>query len=98
MKTLTVIGRLVDGRGQPLPGALLINHASRSVTEVDGFFAVEMSQKTPTLEVRLRDATLCLLDLSEGDYRREQDVLLAGDLSCEKSSLAINDMQPGSRS
>ncbi|UVJ43866.1 TcfC E-set like domain-containing protein [Pseudomonas sp. LS1212] len=98
MKTLTVIGRLVDGRGRPLSGALLINHASRSVTEADGFFAVEMSQTTPTLEVRLRDATLCLLDLGKGDHRREQDVLLAGDVSCEKSSLAINDMHPGARS
>ncbi len=98
MKTLTVIGRLVDGREQPLPGALLINHASRSVTEADGFFAVEMSEKTPTLEVRLRDATLCLLDLSKGEHRREQDVLLAGDLSCEKSSLAVNEIRPGARS
>ncbi|MDD1012401.1 TcfC E-set like domain-containing protein [Pseudomonas rubra] len=98
MKTLTVIGRLLDGRGQPLKGALLINHASRSVTEADGFFAVEMSERTPTLEVRLRDTSLCLLDLGKGDLRREQDVLFAGDVSCERSTLASAETNPGAKS
>lgn len=52
LRTLTVIGRLLDSQGRPLRGAQVINHASRSVSEADGFFAVEMSESTPSLEVR----------------------------------------------
>ncbi len=38
MKTMTVLGRLVGADGQPLKGHHVINHASRGVSEVDGFF------------------------------------------------------------
>lgn len=38
MRTVTVLGRLVDGQGQPLRGHHVINHASRGISEADGFF------------------------------------------------------------
>lgn len=82
LRTVTVLGRLLDGQGQPLRGAQVINHASRSVSEADGFFAVEMSEATPTLEIRQRGQPLCLLRLNLGDLTREGDVLLAGDQPC----------------
>lgn len=88
MRTFTVIGRLLDAKGQPMRGAMLINHASRSVSEADGFFAVEMSQSTPTLEVRHQGNRKCLLRLEAERYEREGDVLLVGDQRCAETSLA----------
>ncbi|MNP50484.1 hypothetical protein D3C76_1447520 [compost metagenome] len=82
LRTVTVIGRLLDGQGQPLRGAQVVNHASRSVSEADGFFAVEMSESTPTLDIRQRGQALCLLRLDPQSLPREGDVLLAGDQRC----------------
>lgn len=88
IQTLTVIGRLVDAKGQPLRGALVINHASRSVSEADGFFAIEMSESTPTLEIRRGADALCLVSFDQGKYTRENDVLLVGDLTCAGANVA----------
>nr|WP_314569051.1 TcfC E-set like domain-containing protein [uncultured Pseudomonas sp.] len=88
MRTVTVLGRLLDVRGAPIKGALVINHASRSLTEPDGFFAVEMSESTPTLEVRQRGGRLCFIKLDERHARRENEVLLVGDQQCSPDTLA----------
>lgn len=88
MRTVTVLGRLLDREGQPMSGAQVVNHASRSVSENGGHFAVEMSESTPTLEVRRGGEALCLLELDLGSLEREGDVLLAGDVSCGKGSMA----------
>ncbi|GLO09811.1 hypothetical protein PPUJ20005_37800 [Pseudomonas putida] len=88
LRTLTVIGRLLDSQGRPLRGAQVINHASRSVSEADGFFAVEMSESTPSLEVRQQGQVVCLLTLNLTQLVREDDVLLAGDQRCTPASLA----------
>jgi hypothetical protein len=88
VKTVTVLGRLVDAAGNPLKGHHVVNHASRGVSEVDGFFSMEMSEKTPTLEV-MRDAqVVCRFALKPGDFQRENDVLMVGDLRCLPGSLA----------
>ncbi|MBM7399798.1 outer membrane usher protein FimD/PapC [Pseudomonas sp. M5] len=83
LRTVTVLGRLLDGQGLPLRGAQVINHASRSVSEADGFFAVEMSEAAPTLEIRQRGQPLCLVRLDLEGLTREGDVLLAGDQQCQ---------------
>lgn len=88
MRTVTVLGRLLDRQGQVLSGALVINHASRSVSEAGGHFAVEMSESTPTLEIRQLGKTLCLLSLDPARLEREGDVLLAGDVTCQPGGLA----------
>ncbi len=88
MRTVTVLGRLLDEHGAGLSGAQLINHASRSVSEPGGYFAVEMSESTPVLEVRLAGNALCLLSLQPDQFTRENDVLMAGDQRCQPQSLA----------
>lgn len=88
MRTVTVLGRLLDENGKGLSGAQVINHASRSVTEADGYFAVEMSESTPVLEVRLAGQPACLLSLEPSRLARENDVLMAGDQRCRPESLA----------
>ncbi|MFW0755754.1 CS1-pili formation C-terminal domain-containing protein [Pseudomonas sp. H11T01] len=87
-KTLTVLGRLVDSQGKPLKGHHIINHASRGVSEVDGFFSMEMKAGSPTLEVRHGDQLLCQFRLDPGSARNENDVLMIGDLRCTPDTLA----------
>ncbi|MHC8349068.1 CS1-pili formation C-terminal domain-containing protein [Pseudomonas sp. RT4P38] len=88
MKTLTVLGRLVDSQGKPLKGHHVINHASRGVTEVDGFFSMEMNAGSPTLEVRQGNQLLCQFRLDASRHRSENNVLMIGDLRCTPDTLA----------
>lgn len=87
LRTVTVLGRLFDANGQPIRGAQVINHASRSVSEADGFFAVELSESTPSLEIRRQGAVVCQLDLDLARLEREGEVILAGDQVCTAQSL-----------
>ncbi|MGE8323424.1 MAG: CS1-pili formation C-terminal domain-containing protein, partial [Pseudomonas sp.] len=82
LRTVTVLGRLVDGHGQAIRGARVINDAGRSVSEADGYFTVEMSESRPTLEVQLAGALACLLTLPPEQQVREDDVLMVGDQRC----------------
>ena len=88
MKTLTVLGRLIDPQGKPLKGHHIINHASRGVSEVDGFFSMEMNAGSPTLEVRHGNQLLCQFRLDPSNGRAENNVLMIGDLRCTPDTLA----------
>ena len=90
MKTVSVLGRLLDAQGQPLRGHHVINHASRGVSEADGFFSMEMSASSPTLEVRYRNQLLCQFRLDPATAANEHDVLMIGDLRCTPDTLAEN--------
>jgi hypothetical protein len=87
-KTLTVLGRLIDPQGKPLKGHHIINHASRGVSEVDGFFSMEMIAGSPTLEVRHGEQLLCQFRLDTSRGRIENDVLMIGDLRCTPDTVA----------
>ncbi|MHC8328673.1 TcfC E-set like domain-containing protein [Pseudomonas sp. LB1P83] len=88
MRTLTVLGRLIDPQGNPLKGHHIINHASRGVSEVDGFFSMEMNAGSPTLEVRYGNQLLCQFRLDPSSGRTENNVLMIGDLRCTPDTLA----------
>ncbi|RON18293.1 pilus assembly protein PapC [Pseudomonas brassicacearum] len=88
MRTLTVLGRLIDPQGNPLKGHHIINHASRGVSEVDGFFSMEMNAGSPTLEVRHGNQLLCQFRLDPSSGRTENNVLMIGDLRCTPDTLA----------
>ncbi|MNF54918.1 hypothetical protein D3C76_683430 [compost metagenome] len=87
-KTLTVLGRLIDPQGKPLKGHHVINHASRGVSEVDGFFSMEMNAGSPTLEVRYGEQLLCQFRLDTSRGRTENNVLMIGDLRCTPDTVA----------
>ncbi|MFI7803387.1 fimbrial usher protein [Pseudomonas sp. DD1] len=88
MRTVTVLGRLVDPQGKPLKGHHILNHASRGVSEVDGFFSLEMNASSPTLEVRRNNQLLCQFRLDTANAHSENDVLMIGDLRCTPDTLA----------
>lgn len=93
MRSVTVLGRLLDEQGQPLKGHHVINHASRGVSEVDGFFSMEMNTSSPTLEVRYGNDLLCQFRLDPDNASSEGDVLMIGDLRCTPDTLADNGNQ-----
>ena len=95
MKTVSVLGRLLDAQGRPLKGHHVINHASRGVSEVDGFFSMEMSASSPTLEVRYQNQLLCQFRLDPASAPKESDVLMIGDLRCTPDSLADTHFNAG---
>nr|WP_323744589.1 CS1-pili formation C-terminal domain-containing protein [Pseudomonas sp. UFMG81] len=88
LRTVTVLGRLLDTHGQPLAGAQVINHASRSVSEAGGHFAVELSESTPTLEIRRQGQLACLFELDMQRLEREGSIVLAGDQACVAAGVA----------
>lgn len=94
VQTVTVLGRLIDSQGRPLNGHHIINHASRGITEVDGFFSMEMNARTPTLEVRKGEQLLCQFRIDTKHTKKEQDVLQIGDLRCHPDTLAESKNTP----
>ena len=94
VQTVTVLGRLVDQQGSPLKGHHVINHASRGITEVDGFFSMEMNARTPTLEVRRGEQLLCQFRIDTKNAKKEKDVLQIGDLRCHPDTLAESKNNP----
>ena len=54
LKTVSVLGRVVDPQGRPMAGAHIFNHASSGVSEADGFFVLEMSESSPSLRIHHR--------------------------------------------
>ncbi|WP_263260648.1 TcfC E-set like domain-containing protein [Pseudomonas sp. RIT-PI-S] len=88
-KTVSVLGRLLDPQGRPLRGARIQNHASSSVTEADGFFVLEMSESTPTLEVSHGGQPACTIVLDPSAHRRENDVLMVADLTCRADTPTV---------
>lgn len=94
LSTFTVMGHLKDAAGQPLAGAHVINHAGRSVTEADGFFTLEMSATTPSMEVRHPKVAGCSFSLDGTTTRPQGDTWLAGILQCPPPSLGTAQAAP----
>ena len=90
MKTVTVIGRLLDGQGMPLKGAMVVNHAGRTVSEADGFFAVEMSERNPSLQVEYQGSQQCNLALDTAQGRMRFDSVYPALGSRIRSELAVS--------
>ena len=89
LKTLSVLGRVVDPQGRPMAGAHILNHASSGVTEADGFFVLEMSESTPSLEIHHRGQPACNVLLNPGEHKRENNVLLVSDIVCQPTSVRV---------
>ena len=89
LKTLSVLGRIVDPQGRPMAGAHILNHASSGVTEADGFFVLEMSESSPSLEVNHRGQPACSVLLEPDKHKRENNVLLVADIVCHPASVGV---------
>lgn len=82
MKTVTVIGRVIDHKGEPMSGAKLVNHAGHGIAESDGFFVTDMHEHTPELTIHSREGQQCKVMLDTANAKRENSTLMVGDLAC----------------
>lgn len=82
MQTVTVMGRLIDTKGQPVAGAFIINHAGRTVSENDGFFTLDLHEHTPVIAIEHNGIKQCEIRLEPKAHRRDGQTLLAGNLQC----------------
>lgn len=98
MKTVTVMGRLVNSKGEALGGASVVNHASRTMSESDGLFTLEMQKSIPVLNVEQRSGATCEIKLDPNTpHRTQDDVWFVGNLVCDgltqaaKTETAVSD-------
>jgi len=91
VKTITVIGRLLDNRGQPLQGAMVSNSIGRTFSEVDGFFTLETGRTSLTFEVDYQGALLCEQD-NQGQLETtlKGQVINLGNFICSATQTASN--------
>ncbi len=89
LKTVSVLGRVVDPQGRPMAGAHILNHASSGVSEADGFFVLEMSESSPSLQIHHRGQPACNVVLEPDRHKRENNVLLVADIVCRAASLGV---------
>jgi hypothetical protein len=83
MKTVTVMGRLVDHDGNSLAGAHVINHAGHTMTEADGMFTLELHEKNPVVSIEHPASGLqCEIRLSPATQKRDE-MVFAGNLTCD---------------
>lgn len=82
MKTITVIGRIVDEELRALSGARVVNHAGRTVSQPDGMFTVEVHEHNPVITVDHASGTHCDIRLSP-ETQKKQDIIFAGNLVCD---------------
>lgn len=82
LRTVTVLGQVVDADGHGVRGVQVINHAGRSVSQEDGFFTLELSARAPVMELRYPNLTRCELVMEQASHPREGDVLMVGGVRC----------------
>lgn len=90
MKTVTVMGRLVDGDGHALGGAHVVNHAGRTVSESDGVFTLEVHENNPVLAVEHRSISQCEIRLNPTTQKTADEIIFLGNLTCDGLPLAGN--------
>ncbi|MGU3522794.1 CS1-pili formation C-terminal domain-containing protein [Enterobacteriaceae bacterium C23F] len=84
MKTVSVMGRLVDANQQPLNGAKVVNHAGRTLSQADGIFTLEMHKNNPEIKIEHPSGVGCTLRLAPEDLE-EQEIVFMGNLVCDEA-------------
>lgn len=86
MKTVTVVGRLVDRNGKALDGAYVVNHAGRTLTDSNGLFTLELHERNPVVSIEHRSGVQCEIHLNPA-AQKQQEMIFAGNISCGETAL-----------
>lgn len=82
MKTVSIMGRLIDSDNKPLQGAQVINHAGRTLSQADGIFTLELHKHNPEIRVEHPSGQGCTLQIPPEEIDG-QDILFVGNLLCD---------------
>lgn len=82
MKTVMVMGRITDKKGIPVPGAMVVNHASKGVTEHDGIFTMSLSVQDPEITIETTTGLSCKVRFPAEKIRDDGKMIYAGNLLC----------------
>ncbi|MCA8180527.1 CS1-pili formation C-terminal domain-containing protein [Burkholderia vietnamiensis] len=84
MRTITVVGRVVDADGRPQKGIRIQNHAGQAWPENDGVFTLEVSRRRPSITVYRGEHAEATFDLKgKLEQADATGVVVLGDLKCE---------------
>ncbi|MFQ2293907.1 CS1-pili formation C-terminal domain-containing protein [Aeromonas enteropelogenes] len=86
MRTVTVLGRIVDVDNNVLNGIEIRNHAGFAIPESDGIFVLELSVENPQMTVFRKDTVLCNIDYSQQVKSGNSMLINAGNLKCESTT------------
>lgn len=89
MKTVTVIGRLVDKQGQSIGGVFVVNHAGKTMTQPDGMFTVDVHEHNPVLKIEHQSGAQCEIQLLP-EQQKKDDIIFAGNLLCGNDIQTVN--------
>lgn len=81
-KTVTVFGRLVDEHGQVIARTKLHNHIGSTVTDDEGYFAIDINKHYPEFTVQQENKQDTRLDMSKTMSASKDGAMWIGDVSC----------------
>lgn len=86
MRTVTVLGRVVDERNNVIKGVEIRNHAGFSIPESDGIFVLEMSIDNPRISILEKGTLLCDIDYTEKLKDNNSMIFNVGNVYCTKDA------------
>lgn len=85
MRTVTVLGRIVDAKNNIIRGVEVRNHAGFAIPESDGVFVLEMSIENPQISILKDGNVLCDIDYSEKVKTNTSTLINSGNIICIKN-------------
>ncbi|HEY4145363.1 TcfC E-set like domain-containing protein [Pinirhizobacter sp.] len=81
-RTRTILGRLVDARLAPLAGATVTQGSTRTISDGNGIFIIEVAASSANLDVFSRETPLCKASIPRVGDTMHEDVESLGDVLC----------------
>lgn len=88
-KTVTVFGRLLDENGQVIARTRLHNHIGSTVTDDDGYFAIDINKHYPEFIVQQENKQDTKLDMSKTMGASKDGAMWIGDVTCSSDQCRI---------
>jgi len=86
-----MIGRLLDENNKPLSGAMISNHMSKTFSENDGFFSIDVNKRHPDFIVEHNGSLDCKSEVKKA-HVEETDVMMLGDIICSSRAVVKKDV------
>jgi hypothetical protein len=81
-RTRTILGRLVNAQLLPLPGVTVVQGPTRTASDANGVFVIEVAAKATSLDIFSDGYRLCDASIRIADGANHDDVESVGDVRC----------------